>query len=164
MQKLVNLIYKCCNSLILVLVFCSLTYAQSTEKSNIQLILQTKTNTLDKHKHRRNYIYKDETSWLKKYNPISLSFGSLLYLYQNVLSQQFSADCLYHPTCSDFSKDAIREYGLVKGLFLSSDRICRCNRIAATSINYFKIDQKSHHANDSVGFYRIKPTTNMQSK
>ena len=117
MQKLVNLSFKL--TLILLFTFnvsISL-YAQTKKQSNLQLILKTKTNTLDTNKHHRDYIYKNEKSWLKKYNPISLSFGSLLYLYQNVLSQQFSADCLYHPTCSDFSKDAIREYGLIKGVF-----------------------------------------------
>ncbi len=164
MQKLVNLSFKL--TLILLFTFnvsISL-YAQTKKQSNLQLILKTKTNTLDTNKHHRDYIYKNEKSWLKKYNPISLSFGSLLYLYQNVLSQQFSADCLYHPTCSDFSKDAIREYGLIKGVFLSSDRICRCNRIAATSINYFKFDQKSRHAHDSVSYYKIKPIIKIESK
>jgi len=164
MQKL---IHPSCNifiTLILVWGLCLPSKAQSIEKNNLQLILKTKTNTLDTHKHKRDYIYKNESSWLKKYNPVSLGFGSLLYLYQNVISQQFSADCLYHPTCSDFSKDAIREYGLIKGIFLSSDRICRCNRIAATSINYFKFDQKTHHAHDSVNLYRIKPLTNTEYK
>lgn len=164
MQKLANLACK----LILTLVFVWgsnwVLNAQTQKQNNLQLILKTKTNTLDPHKHHRDYIYKNETNWLKKYNPISLSFGSLLYLYQNVLSQQFSADCLYHPTCSDFSKDAIREYGLIKGVFLSSDRICRCNRIAATSINYFKFDQKSRHAHDSVSYYKIKPIIKIESK
>ncbi|MCZ4694210.1 membrane protein insertion efficiency factor YidD [Ancylomarina euxinus] len=164
MQKLINQIYKLTFTFSFILCLCILTQAQSKESSNIQLILKTKTNTLNTKKPSREYIYKNEKSWLKKYNPISLGFGSLLYLYQNVLSQQFSADCLYHPTCSDFSKDAIREYGLVKGIFLSSDRICRCNRIAATSINYFKFDQKSHHAHDSVSYYRIKPIINLESK
>ncbi|MDE5421416.1 membrane protein insertion efficiency factor YidD [Ancylomarina sp. DW003] len=164
MQKLVNLNFK----LVLLFVFiCSVNtnlFAQTSKEANLQLILKTKTNTLNTHKHHRDYIYKNEKSWLKKYNPISLGFGSLLYLYQNVLSQQFSADCLYHPTCSDFSKDAIREYGLIKGVFLSSDRICRCNRIAATSINYFKFDQKSRHAHDSVSYYKIKPIIKIESK
>ncbi|WP_372639364.1 membrane protein insertion efficiency factor YidD [Ancylomarina sp.] len=164
MQKLINQIYKLTFTLSFILCFCILTKAQDKESSNIQLILKTKTNTLDTKKHSRDYIYKNEKSWFKKYNPISLGFGSLLYLYQNVISQQFSADCLYHPTCSDFSKDAIREYGLMKGIFLSSDRICRCNRIAATSINYFKFDQKSNHAHDSVSYYRIKPIINLESK
>jgi len=164
MQKLANQTCKLFLVFAFLVSFCPFSKSQTKNNRNIQLILKTKTNTLDTHKHSRDYIYKNEKSWVKKYNPISLSFGSLLYLYQNVLSQQFSADCLYHPTCSDFSKDAIQEYGLVKGIFLSSDRICRCNRIAATSINYFKFDQKSRHAHDSVSYYKIKPIIKIESK
>lgn len=163
MQKLANLVCKLILTLIIIWGANLTLKAQSNKQNNLQLILKTKTNTIDTHKHHRDYIYKNDKNWLKKYNPISLGFGSLLYLYQNVLSQ-VSADCLYHPTCSDFSRDAIREYGLIKGVFLSSDRICRCNRIAATSINYFKFDQKSRHAHDSVSYYKIKPITKIESK
>ncbi|MDZ7776053.1 MAG: membrane protein insertion efficiency factor YidD [Bacteroidales bacterium] len=70
-----------------------------------------------------------------KYNPVAVSLGGLLYLYQSILSQQISAECLFHPSCSQFGKNAIREFGLLKGVALTADRITRCNRIAAHDIH-----------------------------
>lgn len=146
--------------IILILTFCAVLtpggYSQEHLKTNEQLLIQQKAGKQNQHKHHREYVYKHEKSWFKKYNPVSLTFGALLYFYQNVLSPQFSADCLFHPTCSDFSKQAIREYGLAKGVFLSADRITRCNRIAATSINLLKIDPNTHHAQDSISLYRMR--------
>jgi putative membrane protein insertion efficiency factor len=103
----------------------------------------------------RPYIYKDSKNVFLKYNPISLSFGGLLFVYQNSISYQFSADCLYNPSCSEFSKNALREYGFFKGCFLTADRLTRCNRISATGIHYLKIDDHTHKVHDEVCNYSI---------
>jgi len=109
-----------------------------------------------KKSHVRPYIYKDEKNLLIKYNPVSLSLGGLLFVYQNTISYQFSADCLYNPSCSQFSKLALRKYGFIKGCFLSADRLTRCNRISATGIHVLKIDEKNHTCNDFVELYSVK--------
>lgn len=35
--------------------------------------------------------------------------------------------CRYTPTCSQYTKEAIEQYGTIKGLFLGIKRILRCN-------------------------------------
>ena len=35
--------------------------------------------------------------------------------------------CRYTPTCSEYAKDAILEYGPIKGSYLAIKRILRCN-------------------------------------
>jgi hypothetical protein len=35
--------------------------------------------------------------------------------------------CRFRPTCSAYSREAIRRYGLPKGMFLATSRIVRCN-------------------------------------
>lgn len=35
--------------------------------------------------------------------------------------------CRFHPTCSDYTKQAILKYGFFKGLWLGTKRILRCN-------------------------------------
>jgi putative membrane protein insertion efficiency factor len=35
--------------------------------------------------------------------------------------------CKYKPTCSEYSYDAIKEYGVIKGTILGTYRILRCN-------------------------------------
>ena len=36
-------------------------------------------------------------------------------------------ECKYYPTCSEYSKQAIKKYGALKGSFLSIKRIIKCN-------------------------------------
>lgn len=35
--------------------------------------------------------------------------------------------CRFHPTCSEYTIEAIREYGSFKGSFIGFKRILRCN-------------------------------------
>lgn len=35
--------------------------------------------------------------------------------------------CRYIPTCSEYSMEAYKRYGFVKGTILTSWRLCRCN-------------------------------------
>ncbi len=106
------------------------------------------------HFHEREYVFKEETSAFVKYNPVSLTLGGLLYVYQNSVSQQFSANCLYHPSCSQFGKRAIAEYGFVKGIMLASDRLTRCNKVAGLDIHPLTIDESTQKSNDPVKLYR----------
>jgi putative membrane protein insertion efficiency factor len=103
---------------------------------------------------KRKYIFENQSKNFKNSNPVSLIYGGSLYVYQNFVSQHFSADCLYDPSCSDFSKQAVKEYGLIKGALLSIDRLSRCNRIAATGLDPGMINEKSHRYNDPIKSYR----------
>ena len=35
--------------------------------------------------------------------------------------------CKFHPTCSEYTKQAIEKYGIIKGFILGLKRIFRCN-------------------------------------
>ena len=48
-------------------------------------------------------------------------------LYQRVLSPVMPARCKYHPTCSEYAVQAIRTYGVLRGLVLAAWRLLRCN-------------------------------------
>ncbi|MCF8231297.1 MAG: membrane protein insertion efficiency factor YidD [Bacteroidales bacterium] len=106
------------------------------------------------HFHEREYVFKEETNAFVKYNPVSVTLGGLLYIYQNSISQQFSAKCLYHPSCSQFGKRAIAEYGFVKGIMLASDRLTRCNKVAGLDIHPLTISDSTQKSNDPVKLYR----------
>ena len=47
--------------------------------------------------------------------------------YQFILSPLFGHTCRYMPTCSDYSIEALKTFGLFKGLALSSKRILSCH-------------------------------------
>lgn len=103
---------------------------------------------------KRTYIFKNQPKTFKNSNPVSLLYGGSLYVYQNFVSQHLSASCLYDPSCSDFSKQAVKDYGIFKGTLLSLDRLNRCNRIAATDLNPLQINSKSNRFSDPVKRYK----------
>jgi putative component of membrane protein insertase Oxa1/YidC/SpoIIIJ protein YidD len=106
------------------------------------------------HNQKRAYIFKNQPKTIKNCNPASLIYGGTLYVYQNYISQHFSANCLYDPSCSDFSKQIVKEFGLLKGGLLTFDRLNRCNRIAATDLDLRKLNEKTHRFSDPVNHYK----------
>ena len=48
-------------------------------------------------------------------------------LYQRVISPALPRRCKYHPTCSTYAVQAIRRYGILRGLVLAGWRLLRCN-------------------------------------
>ncbi|MCX6272258.1 MAG: membrane protein insertion efficiency factor YidD [Bacteroidetes bacterium] len=103
---------------------------------------------------KSSFMWVSSGNVLLKYNPLSLTFGALMYTYQNVLSKHISATCLYSPSCSQFSRKLITDFGLVKGMFLSADRIMRCNRIAAMDISPSEADEKDHKVHETTAIYK----------
>lgn len=47
--------------------------------------------------------------------------------YRRLVSPLLGPRCKYHPTCSRYALDALREYGVVRGLVLAGWRVLRCN-------------------------------------
>ena len=50
----------------------------------------------------------------------------LIRFYQMVISPLFPSSCRFHPSCSQYGIEAIRRYGLGKGMWLTIKRIGRC--------------------------------------
>ena len=47
--------------------------------------------------------------------------------YQRVLSPAFGSRCKYYPSCSEYTVQAIRSFGILRGLVLAGWRLLRCN-------------------------------------
>jgi putative membrane protein insertion efficiency factor len=109
------------------------TVSAQIPSSDLLLIKQKNESVIPK-KNIRKYTNLSKNKW-QAYNPINLTFSGLMFFYQNVLSSQVNAGCIYSPSCSEFSKQCIKKHGLVKGIFLSADRVQRCNRITALGLN-----------------------------
>lgn len=52
---------------------------------------------------------------------------ALVRFYQYAISPMLGRRCRYFPTCSEYTVDAIRKYGAIKGGWLGAKRICRCH-------------------------------------
>ncbi|WP_068449357.1 membrane protein insertion efficiency factor YidD [Caviibacter abscessus] len=50
----------------------------------------------------------------------------LIKIYQKLAVSNVRV-CKYYPTCSEYTKQAIEKYGIIKGLALGTYRILRCN-------------------------------------
>jgi putative membrane protein insertion efficiency factor len=51
----------------------------------------------------------------------------LLRAYQLIVSPLLPSACRYHPTCSDYMKEAIEKHGVLKGVGLGLRRLARCH-------------------------------------
>lgn len=51
----------------------------------------------------------------------------IVRLYQLTISPYLPSSCRYHPTCSTYAIEALREHGVVKGGWLTVKRIGRCH-------------------------------------
>jgi putative membrane protein insertion efficiency factor len=50
-----------------------------------------------------------------------------IVVYQHVISPAIPQRCKYEPTCSRYGVEAIRQYGILRGLVLAAWRLLRCN-------------------------------------
>ena len=51
----------------------------------------------------------------------------LIRFYQVALSPWLGKNCRYQPTCSQYRLEALKVYGLYKGVFLAIKRILSCH-------------------------------------
>jgi hypothetical protein len=58
---------------------------------------------------------------------ISWPFILLIKFYQYVISPNIGPKCRYTPTCSQYSIEALKKYGLIKGGWLAIKRISSCH-------------------------------------
>ncbi len=50
-----------------------------------------------------------------------------IVLYQRLISPALPRRCRYEPTCSRYAVEALREFGILRGLVLAAWRVLRCN-------------------------------------
>ncbi|MCE2414589.1 membrane protein insertion efficiency factor YidD [Candidatus Poribacteria bacterium] len=72
----------------------------------------------------------------------------LIRLYQEFVSSQDGPTCNFHPTCSRFGMACIQEYGVLRGILLTADRLLRCNG-----------SQAQHYHKDGVTGKYIDPVS-----
>mgnify|MGYP000482835549 CR=1 FL=1 len=52
---------------------------------------------------------------------------ALLSIYQYLLSPWVGQHCRFHPTCSEYAREAIQTHGALKGTWLAARRLSRCH-------------------------------------
>ncbi len=58
---------------------------------------------------------------------LALPFIGLIKLYQWIISPAIGPKCRFTPSCSHYAVEALKKYGLFRGLWLSVKRLSRCH-------------------------------------
>ncbi|MES2837451.1 MAG: membrane protein insertion efficiency factor YidD [Bacteroidota bacterium] len=106
-------------------------------------------------KRKVSFLFKEKKNVIVKYNPVTLTFGGLLFFYQKLMSPQISVDCPYELSCSNFSKNCIYKYGLIKGIALTADRLTRCTQFTMIDIVPIQISKQGKII-DPIENYKLK--------
>jgi uncharacterized protein len=62
-------------------------------------------------------------------------------VYQRVISPGLPARCKYYPSCSEYAVQAVRSYGVFRGIVLAAWRLLRCNPWSHGGVDFVE-DQK----------------------
>lgn len=117
--------YKLYLLLALLIVSCS-SFGQGA--SDVSNHIQTKVfeNYQVLAKKRRVFLNVQDMSRVQKLNPTTYIAAGLMFLYQNVLSEQISTTCTYEVSCSEYTKLAIQKYGILKGSLIGVHQLSSC--------------------------------------
>lgn len=55
--------------------------------------------------------------------------------YRLVFSPWVGHNCRYLPTCSAYALEALEKHGALKGTWLTTRRVCRCNPLGGSGID-----------------------------
>ena len=58
---------------------------------------------------------------------MSKLFVWLILTYQKIISPLVGPSCRFHPTCSNYAKEAIESHGLLSGTWVALKRISKCH-------------------------------------
>jgi putative membrane protein insertion efficiency factor len=68
--------------------------------------------------------------------PVRLLLLGLIGLYRVSIGQVAGGRCRFHPSCSAYAYEAIREFGAVRGTALAAWRVLRCGPWTAGGIDF----------------------------
>jgi len=60
-------------------------------------------------------------------NPVKALLVLLIKGYRYCISPLMAGHCRFHPTCSRYSQQAIEQFGVLRGSYLTIRRLLRCH-------------------------------------
>jgi len=128
-------------SLLLGLLFYTPVHAQA--KPDLSILLTHCEQKAMSRKPKAEHMHQ------KLFFPVRFLFGA----YRHIVSEQVSADCAFDLTCSRFSIAAIRRFGIIKGTFLTADRLTRCHTFVGLETVPLRFNNFSGKVTDEPDMY-----------
>lgn len=72
-------------------------------------------------------------------------FILLIRFYQLSISPLLGSNCRHTPSCSQYTIEAIKEWGALKGTWLGMKRIARCNPWGTSGVDPVPKKHSAHH-------------------
>ncbi|GIU75852.1 MAG: membrane protein insertion efficiency factor YidD [Bryobacteraceae bacterium] len=63
---------------------------------------------------------------------------ALIAAYQRWISPLLPPSCRFHPTCSEYTRQAVERYGAARGLWMGLKRLARCQPFCAGGLDPVK--------------------------
>lgn len=111
--------------ILLSIFFASVYYSQVTNTVITQKMIGATfgADTENPPSKRKLLTFKNKLSRL---NPLNYLSSGLLYIYQNVFSEQIQADCAFETSCSEYTKLSIKKSGLFIGTLRGFNQLSEC--------------------------------------
>ena len=77
------------------------------------------------------------------YNSAIKTLYLAVRVYQCCISPFMVNSCRYYPSCSSYCTDSIRNFGIVKGCFLTLKRLAKCHPFSRGG--YDPVPERSHN-------------------
>ncbi|MBA2610592.1 MAG: membrane protein insertion efficiency factor YidD [Bacteroidetes bacterium] len=111
--------------LFLLIMYLSTSFGQNEQNNINQKIL----NVSFENSIKKGPIKKKWFSFTRKssyFNPLNYLGESVLFVYQNIFSEQIQASCNYEISCSEFTKLSIRRSGFFIGTLKGFNQLSEC--------------------------------------
>ena len=73
---------------------------------------------------------------------MSRLFIWFILVYQKVISPLVGPSCRFHPTCSEYAKEAIEKHGLLGGTWLALKIISKCHPLGDSGFDPVPVEKK----------------------
>ena len=75
---------------------------------------------------------------------------ALISFYRLAVSPYLPSSCIYQPTCSVYTAEAIETHGLKRGVWMGAKRIARCNPFNTGGLDLVPAPDQAPNASSGV--------------
>ena len=62
-------------------------------------------------------------------------FADILGVYKVIVSPFLPPACRFEPTCSEYAREAVEKYGVIRGSWLAARRLARCHPLGGHGLD-----------------------------